>query len=254
MCRCVTCAISCASTPASSLSLRVAISRPEFTPMNPPGSAKALIAGSLDHEEVEGPVAVLVRLARRARSPSDCRYSVISGSSTIWPAFAQPAHRPCGRCWYSSSSAERRAAPRVPMSGSSFLAGACCAASGTGSTSRARPADPAAGRTSGASERRCIAVWTRSRHVAGSASQSVSDAKSASRERSPRIKRDVPGMLPAAEAVDDVGQARRWSRSGRACRSARCCRGTRAWCPGPARVTSAFICLGVRFCASSRIR
>jgi hypothetical protein len=45
MWRWVTWAISCASTPASSLSLRVAVSNPALMPMNPPGSANALMPG-----------------------------------------------------------------------------------------------------------------------------------------------------------------------------------------------------------------
>ena len=46
MWRCVTCEISCASTPANCASLAAAVMRPWLTPMKPPGSAKALMAGS----------------------------------------------------------------------------------------------------------------------------------------------------------------------------------------------------------------
>ena len=67
MCRCVTCAISCAITPASSLSFFVSSSSPLFTPMKPPGSANALMRVVLDDEEVEALRAV-VRLARQARA------------------------------------------------------------------------------------------------------------------------------------------------------------------------------------------
>ena len=53
MCRWVTCAISCASTPASSLSLSVAVSSPALTPMKPPGRAKALMSESLTTKKVK---------------------------------------------------------------------------------------------------------------------------------------------------------------------------------------------------------
>ena len=46
MCRCVTWEISCASTPASSDSVCAASNSPVWTPMKPPGSAKALMLGS----------------------------------------------------------------------------------------------------------------------------------------------------------------------------------------------------------------
>ena len=46
MCRCVTCAISCPSTPASSDSFCAATIKPVWTPMKPPGIAKALMLGS----------------------------------------------------------------------------------------------------------------------------------------------------------------------------------------------------------------
>ena len=45
-CRWVTCAVSCAMTPASSSSLRVASIKPELMAMKPPGIAKALMTGS----------------------------------------------------------------------------------------------------------------------------------------------------------------------------------------------------------------
>ena len=91
MWRCVTCATSCASTPASSLSFAVSSSSPECTPMKPPGSANALIGRIADQEEIEVAIAV-VREARQACSPSDCRYSPNSGSSTHDAGFAQAAH------------------------------------------------------------------------------------------------------------------------------------------------------------------
>ena len=53
MCRCVTCAISCASTEASSDSLSAAVIRPACTPTKPPGSAKALTVCVAHAEELE---------------------------------------------------------------------------------------------------------------------------------------------------------------------------------------------------------
>ena len=54
MWRWVTCAISCASTPASSASASVCRNRPLWIPMNPPGAAKALMAGSSTRKKVNG--------------------------------------------------------------------------------------------------------------------------------------------------------------------------------------------------------
>ncbi len=84
MWRCVTCAISCASTPASSASFLVAVTRPALTPMKPPGSANALIAESRTAKNVKRCAPSCAWLA--SRMPSDWRYSLISGSSMIWPA------------------------------------------------------------------------------------------------------------------------------------------------------------------------
>lgn len=53
MCRCVTCAISCPSTPASSDSFCAATIKPVWTPMKPPGIAKALMLGSAMGKEIE---------------------------------------------------------------------------------------------------------------------------------------------------------------------------------------------------------
>ncbi len=53
MCRWVTWAISCARTPASSLSDTVAVTRPALTPIKPPGSAKALIPESLTTKKLK---------------------------------------------------------------------------------------------------------------------------------------------------------------------------------------------------------
>ena len=75
-------------------SLRGSSSRPECTPMKPPGSAKALIAWSLDTKKLNEH-APSWAWARRA-SPSDCRYSPISGSSSR-AAFAPARASPCVR-------------------------------------------------------------------------------------------------------------------------------------------------------------
>ncbi len=67
MWRCVTCAISCASTPASSASLRVAVTRPALTPMKPPGQREGVDARVAHGEEREA-VRALVGLARQAHA------------------------------------------------------------------------------------------------------------------------------------------------------------------------------------------
>ena len=80
MWRWVTCAISCASTDASSDSEAEETISPVFTPMKPPGSAKALIEPSRMAKKsnawrTSGATAT-------SRPPSRLRYSVTSASST----------------------------------------------------------------------------------------------------------------------------------------------------------------------------
>ena len=116
MWRCVTCAISCASTPASSASLRVAVTRPAFTPMNPPGRAKALMPESRTAKNVKRCAPSCAWLDRRM--PRACRYSLISGSSTIWPA-SRSCRTIISPILYSSAS-DNVVLAGVPMSGSSL--------------------------------------------------------------------------------------------------------------------------------------
>ena len=113
MWRWVTCAISCAYTPASSLSLRVSSSRPEWMPMNPPGSANALMVGSLIRKKLNRRLPSCAML--ESRSPRVCRYSFVSGSSSMRPVSLRPrmTMRPMR---YSSSRLSVDAAA-VPISG-----------------------------------------------------------------------------------------------------------------------------------------
>ena len=179
MWRCVTCAISCASTPASSASLRVAVTRPAFTPMKPPGSAKALMPESRTAKNVKRCAPSWAWLDRRM--PSACRYSLISGSSTIWPA-SRSCRTIISPILYSSAS-DSVVLAGVPMSGSS-LPVVCARAAGRPAAScrmrtvvSARIGDFLAG----------IPVRPRARaHGSPARAQSASEAKSASRERSPR--------------------------------------------------------------------
>ncbi len=116
MCRCVTCEISCASTPASSLSFEVSSSSPAFTPMKPPGSANALMSRLPTRKKLNGR-SLLPSCARlESRSPSDCMYSLISGSSTTAPDARRL--RITMRPMLYSSSTLKAACAAVPISGS----------------------------------------------------------------------------------------------------------------------------------------
>ena len=179
MWRWVTCAISCASTPASSPSLRVAVTSPALTPMNPPGSANALMPASLIAKNVKRCAPSCALLA--SRMPSDCRYSVTSGSSTIWPASRRL--RTIIRPILYSSMSDSVVLAGVPMSGRS-LPGACAAAVGPWQASSSDSRMAGARIDSVLAE---LPVRPRARRmVRRRAPQSASDAKSASRERSPR--------------------------------------------------------------------
>ena len=81
MCRCVTCATSCAITPASSLSFFVSSSSPLLTPMKPPGNAKALMPLSRMTKKLKRCEPSFAWLDRRA--PIERMYSETSGSSRI---------------------------------------------------------------------------------------------------------------------------------------------------------------------------
>ena len=111
--------------------------------------------------------------------------------------------------WYSSRLVEQRVLAGVPMSGS-WLASALVspAACASGSASAAAPASRAGALRRGAPSRirPCIrARWDPDASRRGT--YRASEAKSARRERSPRSSVMWPAVRPAAEAVDDVGQA-----------------------------------------------
>src|SRR5688572_23340432 len=198
MWRCVTCAISCASTPASSASLRVAVTRPAFTPMNPPGRAKALIAESRTAKNVKRCAPSCAWLDRRM--PSACRYSLISGSSTIWPA-SRSCRTIMSPILYSSAS-DSVVLAGVPMSGSSLPVVCARAAGRRAASCRTRTVISAriGHFLAGIPFRPCAARMVRSERFGGEIGKPRALAAH---------QRDVARVLPAAEAVDDVGQSGR---------------------------------------------
>ncbi len=113
--RWVTCEISCARTPASSLSVLVSWMRPVCTPMKPPGTAKAFSTRLCTTKNSKGLACVSAWLA--SREPSPCRYTSSSGSSRTRPLLrrSRTKARPILYSW----SGEMNAPAESPKSGSS---------------------------------------------------------------------------------------------------------------------------------------
>ncbi len=116
---CVTCAVSCAITPASSDSVELASTVPALMNTKPPGTANALICGSLITKYWK-PLPPSV-LCEASRMPTPLMYSLISGSSRIafWSRSCLATMAP--RRY--SSLCDSSAAAGLPMSGRSEPAG-----------------------------------------------------------------------------------------------------------------------------------
>ena len=154
--------------------------------MNPPGSAKALMLGSLTRKNVNWRFPVFAWLD--SLRPSDCRYSLVSGSSRMRPVSLRP--RITMRPMRFSSSMLKVDAAAVPISGN----WSCTSwpTTGPGRASQAVRPNPASSERNG-DVRACFIVPFDRTAAPGfpgarrSGPQSMSEATSASLDRSPRM-------------------------------------------------------------------
>src|SRR6187455_385706 len=173
--------------------------------MKPPGRANALMVSSRTKKNwkrcAESPVACAT-----IREPSACRYSVDSGSSMTWPS-SRSWRTICRPMRYSSSSDNTDEAG-LPMSGKSLPTSCASDCGGRASIVTRTPTS------------RCFrpilradwGMWAWTIALAPEFGLGPSEGVRGEIRQAGALaahQRDVTGMRPAAEPVDDVSQARR---------------------------------------------